>query len=149
MDFKTVFMGFDKGADWAIGTLGLEEDDGLETAVILSLFTDRRAEPDDVLPFGETDRRGHWSDAYPAVPGDRMGSRLWLLSREKQLPQVVVKAREYLREALEWMEEDGVASRVDCDAFILRDGVLGMKVAIYRPDGSRADFSFDYLWRTL
>ncbi len=149
MDFKTVFMGFDKGADWAIGALGLEEEEGLETAVILSLFTDRRASPDDVLPFGETDRRGHWSDAYPTVPGDRMGSRLWLLSREKQLPQVVARAREYLREALEWLEEDGVASRVDCDAFIVRDGVLGMSVVITRPDDQQTSFRFEYPWRSL
>jgi phage gp46-like protein len=36
----------------------LSTDDGLETAVLLSLITDRRAEADDVLPDGGTDRRG-------------------------------------------------------------------------------------------
>jgi phage gp46-like protein len=57
---------------------------GLETAVALSLFLDREAEPDDVCltehgpPWLVGRRLRHSVD-------DRIGSRLWLLSREKQL----------------------------------------------------------------
>ena len=76
-------------ADFAIEANDLATDDGLETAVSLSLFTDRRAEDGDALPSGDADRRGWWGDDFPAVDGDRMGSRLWLLARSKQTPDVL------------------------------------------------------------
>jgi phage gp46-like protein len=148
-DIKTFFLGFDQGADYAVDSLGLVEDEGLQTAVILSLFTDRRAEADDVIPDGTTDRRGWWADAYPAVDGDRIGSRLWLLSREKQLNSVVNKAREYAQEALAWMIEDGIAASVDIQASIVRTGVLGLTVAISQPNGAAANYRYEYLWRSM
>jgi len=147
MDIRTTFISFEQGADFAIGELGLSEDDGLETAVILSLFSDRRAEADDELPFGETDRRGWWGDAWPDTDGDRIGSRLWLLHREKQTQDVVLRAREYAQEALAWLVEDGVAARVEVDAEIVRRGVLGLTVRIFRPESTVARFRFEAFWR--
>jgi len=57
--------------------------DPLARAVIISLFTWRRANPDDVLPAGD-DRQGWFGDTFAEVRGDRIGSRLWLLSRPEQ-----------------------------------------------------------------
>ena len=143
-DIKTVFG--DLGGDWQVLAPGLAEDDGLETAVIISLFTDRRAEGDDELPAGD-DRRGWWGDALAEVEGDRIGSRLWLLSREKQLPSVVARAREYALEALQWLLEDGVASTVDVTAEIVRQGVLGLSVEIRRPDQPAVRYRFEQFWK--
>ena len=104
-DLRTIFIDMDQGADLALETFALASDDGLETAVILSLFTDARARDDDTLPAGQTDRRGWWADAFPAVAGDRFGSRLWLLRRSKQLQESLIVAREYAEEALAWLVE--------------------------------------------
>jgi len=145
-DIKTRFLGFDQGADYALAGLGLEADEGLETAVILSLFTDRRAEPDDVIPDGTDDRRGWWADAWPTLSGDRIGSRLWLLHREKQLPGVLARAEEYAREALAWLIEDGVAERVEVVASIPRGGILGLAVSITRPRSPTVQYRFDAFW---
>ncbi len=68
-----------------------ETDAGLETAVIISLFTDRRAGENDELPATETDRRGWWGNTLQDAD-DEIGSKLWLLCREKQLP-VVMRVR--------------------------------------------------------
>lgn len=124
----------------------LAQDAGLKTAVIVSLFTDRRALPDDPLPGADDDLRGWWGDTFPDTPRDRIGSRLWLLSREKQLTEVVNRAREYIEEALIWLVEDGIARRVVVSAEIIRSGVLGIGVEIFRPDGSVVDFRFARLW---
>lgn len=141
-DLSTVFMGFDAGADYALGALGLAEDDGLETAVVLSLFTDRRAEEDDALPGGGDDRRGFWGD----VPGDRIGSRLWLLHREKQTPAVLGRAQQYAREALTWLIDDGIASAVDVVASIPRGGILALEIGITRPANPPIRYRFERFW---
>lgn len=145
-DIRTVFIDFDRGADLALEQFALAADDGLETAVILSLFTDARASDDDPLPFGESDRRGWWADAFPSVDRDRIGSRLWLLRREKQTQDTLNRAREYAEEALAWLIADGVARSVEVESFIVRNGVLGLSVVIQRPDASIARFRYETLW---
>lgn len=125
-------------------SLGL--DDSLRTAVIVSLFTDRRARDDDALPAGAgDDRRGWWGDLLPPVRNDLIGSRLWLLAREKQTREVVARAREYAEEALAWLVEDGVAERVEVRAEIVRTGVLGLHVTIHRPQGAE-EYRYRYVW---
>lgn len=109
----------------------LAEDEGLRTAVILSLFTDRRAEPGDELPDGTT-RGGYWGDAYPARPGDRWGSRLWLLQRSTITRDVLRRAETYAREAFDWAIEDGVASRVVATATPRGTHAFALEVALYR-----------------
>ena len=94
--------------------LGMESAEPLVRAVLISLFTWRRAQPADVLPAG--DRFGWWGDSFAAVPGDRIGSRLWLLSRAKLLPETAAQAKEYARESLQWLLDDGVAAKVEVEA---------------------------------
>jgi len=142
-DIKTLYKDF--AGDWQILSPGLAEDSGLDTAIIISLFSDRRAEDGD-LTAGES-RRGWWGDTYAVTEGDKIGSRLWLLSREKQLPQVVARAEEYAAEALAWLIEDGIAGRVDVTASVIAQGMLGLEILIYRNDAPPARYRFDYFWQ--
>src|SRR5688572_23031344 len=86
-------------------------DEGLETAVLISLLTDRRCEPEE-LPDPETDRRGWWGDLFADVEADQIGSKLWLLDRTKQSQETLNAAQEYAEDSLEWLLEDGVAASV-------------------------------------
>ena len=86
----------------------LGNDDGLETAVLLSLFTDRRVRPEE-LPPGVSWRRGWWGDGLNDDQ-DQTGSKLWLLHRAKRTPDLLVRARGYASEALAWLVGDGVAT---------------------------------------
>ncbi len=130
--------------DIALGDYDLTSDQGLRTAVLISLFTDRRADDDDQLPDGSNDRRGYWGDSYPDIDGDELGSRLWLLSREKQTTDVLIRAREYCQEALQWLIEDGIASTVEVDNEWLRQGVMAIYITITRGDGRLYQDVFDY-----
>lgn len=141
-DIRTAYTSFDQPIDWLIDGADLADDRGLETAVVLSLFTDRRADDDDRLPDQSGDRRGWWGDAFPDIPADQIGSRLWLLHREKQTRDVVLRAREYASEALAWLIDDGVAAAVRVDAYTLRPGVLAIEVEIDRPGQIAARFQF-------
>lgn len=108
-------------------------DDSIETAVIISLFTDRRAEPGDVIPDGTDNRRGWWGDTYSQTP---VGSRLWLLSREKQLSSVLLRAEQYAAEALQWLSDDELVSAVAITATNPAQSVLQLRIDITLPDGS-------------
>lgn len=66
--------------------------DPLTRSVVISLFTWRRAEPDDNADVP----MGWWGDTWPAVQNDRYGSRLWLLQRSKLTNQLVQTVRGYI-----------------------------------------------------
>lgn len=136
----------DDGGDLAYENGDLVLESGLLSAALVSLFSDRRARADDALPGDATDLRGWWADVYAHVTGDQIGSRFWLLSREKQLDQVLQRAQDYAREALGWMIEDGVAAKVDAVASAPRTGVLRLVISIYRRDGSVESGQYDSLW---
>lgn len=131
--------------DLKLGAAGLETDSGLESAVIVSLLTDRRARPDDRLPDDSDkgnglippDRRGWAGDAFAATIDDRIGSRLWLLNREKQTEETRRRAIEYAREALDWLIRDGYAAEIAIEAEWARTGRLEMFVAITLSDGHK------------
>lgn len=143
MDIALAYDPLSKAFDLAVLDGDLQTDETLETAVLLSLYTDRRALASDELPDGSTDRRGWWCDAYSDQPH---GSRLWLLSREKETDDVLRRAREYASEALTWITSAGIASAIDVDAIHLRRGVLQLIVAIQRPDNTVLERSYDYVW---
>lgn len=127
---------------------GLQAAEPLVRAVVISLFTWRRARPDDALPG--SDRFGWWGDNFAAAPNDRIGSRLWLLAREKILPRTLERAREYAEEALQWLIDDGVASRVEVEAE--RQGLTTVALAcrIYRTaGGAPVDLRFANAWDFL
>lgn len=130
--------------------LAIEEDDvasdeGLRTAILLSLFTDRRANDGDALPGAPDDLRGWWADELLEPEGDRLGSRLWLLERGKLLPDIVPQVERIAAEALSWLREDGVASRVAVTAEI--DGpALVLTVSIDRPEREAVAFRFAHVW---
>ena len=94
-------------------------------------------------------RRGWWGDLFPTLPNDRIGSRLWLLSREKQTELTRTRAQQYATDALQWMLEDGVAARVEVTAEWVRMGVLGLRVEVTRPQDTSETFRFASAWDEL
>lgn len=145
MDIKLRPSGSDYfSADLVLDDGDLALDDGFNTAVLISLFSDRRAEPGDDLPDPAGGRRGWWGDALNDF-SDLIGSRLWLLNRAKATPETRKRCEEYIREALAWMIEDGVALRLDVSAYWQSMGTLVAEVSIERPGGER--HKFDLSWR--
>lgn len=135
------------GGDLVLSGYDLERDDGLETAVIISLFTDRRATPEQIpTDYPQDDLRGYWGDIAQALASDQTGSLLWLLAREKQLPQTLSRAQQYCREALAWMIEDKVATRIEVAASFHARGVMLLVIDIYRPSGTSVRYRYNYEW---
>lgn len=149
MDIQTAFNGAVPAGDWVLSGGLLGEDHGLKTAIIISLFTDARARDGDVIPDGTNDRRGWWGDVAPPVNAPagapwRTGSRLWLLSREKQTAETARRAEDYCREALDWLTRLGVAERVEVSCTWQETGVLGIALAAAKANG--ATERWGWLW---
>ncbi|MGP2543373.1 phage GP46 family protein [Yersinia massiliensis] len=119
--------------------------DNLTRAVIISLFTWRRADPDD----DSEQPMGWWGDSYPTIQNDRIGSRLYLLQRTTLTNKTVELARGYLEQALAWLKDDGVVSRIAIN--VLRRGteILTAEITLYRNDGNSQLITFDDLWSAL
>ena len=120
----------------------LEGEDGLRTAVTISLFTDARADADEADPI--TDLRGWWGDML--LTNDVTGSKLWLLDREKQVPETLTKAQQWASDALQWLIEDGVAESIDVTASFPTSGALSLIVSLTRPNGKKLVYTFDNAW---
>ncbi|WP_082061924.1 MULTISPECIES: phage GP46 family protein [Xanthomonas] len=122
----------------------------LVRAVLISLFTWRRANADDTLPDPRGFRMGWWGDTYPVVANDRIGSRLWLLARAKLTPSTVQRAQDYAEEALQWLIEDGVAARIAVRAERQDLSTLALQCTLFAADGNaNAVLRFDNLWSLL
>lgn len=125
---------------------GMVPKDKLVRAAIVSLFTWRRANADDVT---DGQKMGWWGDTTAEIANDRIGSRLWLLAREKLLPATINRAREYAHESLAWMVDDGLASRVEVQAERFGQNGIALNATIYRSDGRITSLRFDNVWETI
>jgi phage gp46-like protein len=120
--------------DWQIAGGRLATGDLLRSAVIISLFTDRVAQPG----YPGADRRGWWADTLDGRP---IGSRLWQLRRRKIADRnaLINEATDILNEALQWLVDDGIATRVTADVTLPPAGIgqagtlLSFVVTLFQP----------------
>lgn len=113
----------------------LYDDDGLETVVVISLFTDAKATVEDGLTPGD-DPRGYWADAYDDEQGLNIGSKLWLLEGSTATETTLRQVESYASAALQWMIDDKAADRIECVASRLGDEAAKLSVSIYKPGTS-------------
>ncbi len=129
-------------ADWKEGPGDLLEGDDLQTAIIISLFSDRVARDDDDID-GD-DHRGWWGDAGTEK---EIGSRLWLLRRQKLTTAVALKAEDYCRDAVNWLITDGVVGSITMATQIVYPRRLNIVIRYSRPGTSNStDMRFFWVW---
>lgn len=127
-------------ADFVQNGAVLATGNDLQSAIIISLFSDRIAQPGDVIPDGSNDPRGWWADND--VP---IGSRMWLLKRSKQIPETSQLAYTYIAEALQWLIDDQVVAGFDISVSWPSRGVLGAQITAYKQDGTTL-MTGQYAW---
>ena len=85
-------LSYTPGSTLQLGSIDLRLDGAsietgreLETSVLISLFTDRRARKDDRLPTDSDDLKGWWADTFPVKEGDtvKKGDTLVILEAMK------------------------------------------------------------------
>lgn len=147
-DIALEFNQTTKEYDTSVLNGDLKQCDDLESAVIISLFTWARAEADEVPE--NSPRYGWFGDKVDPDSYDTIGSKLYLLKREKITAQSIMRAEEYIEQALAWMIEDSVASDVSATVERNANDVnrLDAVVVITRGDRART-MKFNDLWSFL
>ena len=112
-------------------------DDGFETAVNISLFSDARDENDG----------GCWIDALIA-PASIPASLLWKLQRAKIIdPETLRLAEDWARQALQWMFDDKVAKSITVVVERIVVNGLAWNIEIEKPDN--VIYKYRPLWQNI
>lgn len=142
-DIAIVFDPVSFTGDFAMSGAGLLLGNELQTAVLISLFTDGVASPDDIMPPSQVnDPRGWWADTYT---NDPIGSKLWQAFWRQTTPGTVNWLNDTANKAVQWMLDDGVASSVTVNAQLLGPGRIGFSGTIIEPSGRPTPFS--WVWK--
>jgi phage gp46-like protein len=90
-----------------------EQMNGLDTAILMSLTCERRADESEVsLP---EKRRGWIGNEINGFSDFEYGSKLWLLEQARATQDTLNKAVTYAQEALQWLVEDDYATSIVVD----------------------------------
>lgn len=119
------------------------DEDRLVQSLVISLFSWRKSNEDDGVQA--PNRQGWWADSFSE--NDLIGSRLWLLQREKITDEVIARTEEYVNEALQWMIDDAVVQRFEVN--VERDSMdrINLSIDLYKPNDVMAvQARFQDLW---
>ncbi len=124
----------------------LKAENGLETALMISLFTDRRATNDE-REIGE--QRGWFGDLLGETEGDQIGSKIWLLGRAKFTTETNSFLNKYATDACQWMIDDGLVKDVSVEVERYDFETLAFKCAVTKNDGEKIPFKFSQYWENM
>lgn len=141
VDIAMLWMQPSVRGDMVASAPGLLTGRELETALLVSLFSDRLAAENDDAPDNTGDRRGWWADGDTPI-----GSRLWLLARAKQTNETLQRAYDFVAESLQWLIDDGVVQSFDISVTWVRAGFLGVQITTYQPN---ATTRYGWVWGSL
>lgn len=116
--------------------------DGLESALFVSLFSDRRAYADEVSDPRK--RRGWIGDLVAEVTGDKHGSGLWLYEQHRLTPSVENGVRLEAEQALEWLIDEDLVTFVSAETVRLPSArTLNIKITLTALDGGVSTRAFE------
>lgn len=149
-------------ADWSLADNdeqqnrgGLRAKAALHTAVILSLFTDRRMPDNHPLRYlvaSDADPRGWFGDGENVradLSETEMGSLLWIFERSILTDEIGRWVEAIALEALQPLIAQNAAARIEAQADV-KSAVnrCDLAIQIYGKDGARIyDFRFEDIWR--
>ena len=117
----------------------LTKDDSFDTSIIVSLFTDARAdESEQSIPER---RRGWWGDLFEAEP---IGSKLWLLDQAKRTQSKLNSAKGYAQDSLSWLVSDNYAKSINITSNFIENG-LNLDIIFERFNSQKENGTFN-LW---
>lgn len=129
------------------GARDLATTDGIDSALMVSLFSDARARADEVAD--PLMRRGWIGNLVAEVPGDNHGSKLWLYEQRRLSADVEVGLESESEAALAWLVEQRLTRVISAD--VVRDPAkraAHLRINGSYPDGQSWAMAFPLIDRT-
>ena len=124
-----------------IYTGDIASEDFFDTAIIVSLFAERRANESEVA---ESRQQRGWI-GNESTPGFEMGSKLWLYEQSRLTRSVLNGIETAARDSLQWLVDDGFAIRITRVKATATITGINLEIVITRPNSQVERRYFD-LW---
>lgn len=129
--------------DISIDSVGdIETEDFFDTAILVSLFAERRATESEVP---ESHRRRGWI-GNERTPGIEIGSSLWQFDQSRLTSDTINGVRSAASEGLVWFVEDDLLDAVESVEPVVTTTGLSLELTLRRPNGLVEKRFFD-LWQ--
>jgi len=106
----------------------IETTRNLDTAVLLSIFCERRADSSEV-PIAKY-RRGWIGNILMFDSLDEMGSKLWLLYQARATQNNLNRAKKFITDALEWMTKTGKIRNAIINVNYLANNAMNINIKL-------------------
>jgi phage gp46-like protein len=116
---------------------------GFDTAILMSLFTDTRADPSEVA-FCQN-RRGWLGNIFQFDDGFQLGSKLWLTDQMRLTNDTANLIQTYASTALQWMIDDGYVDNIETNTILLSSNIT-LNIIFIR-DASIVDSKSFEIWQ--
>lgn len=130
--------------DVAIEDGDFANEDGFDTAIWVSLFTDARASVSQVL-LPER-RRGWLGNIVSTVTDRQLGSFLWLTEQRRLTQDTLNEMIDYSRKALNYLIEDNIALKIEVTGEIIPRQGIELLIEITALDGVTSQH-FIQMWK--
>ena len=120
-----------------------ETTEGLDTAILLSLLEERRANESEVSTPQK--RRGWIGNDLGDIAVYELGSKLWLLNQERLTTDTLNRAVDYARQSLQWMLDDNIATSINVTGEIEYPEGIKLFIVLSRENNKVESFYFN-LW---
>lgn len=124
-----------------ISTGDIRSEDFFDTAIIVSLFAERRANESEVA---ESRQQRGWI-GNESTPGFEMGSKIWLYEQSRLTKTILNGIEIAARESLQWLVDDEFAIRITKVKAIATTTGINLEIVITRPN-SQVDRRYFDLW---
>lgn len=119
----------------------LIETKELLNQLIISLFTQKQATPEELKLYGFDENKGWWADALNA---SNIGSKFWLLSRSKNTKTLSQKIESFTRDALEWMIAEKLILSIEVSVKKTNNSFYFIEINLYDLDNNLIRFTSNF-----
>jgi phage gp46-like protein len=129
--------------DLVISNGTFETISGFESAILMSLLAERRADNSEISQPQK--RRGWIGNEMNDLVNSEIGSKLWLLAQARLTQDSVNKAVDFARLGLQWFIDDGYSERIDITGQIKNNSII-LTIIFINENDIITKIGFD-IWR--
>lgn len=147
-DIKLVLRSdqFEEFFDIDLGDNDFEIEEGLDTADLISEFSDRQVS----LEEAQLGYRGGWVGCeVMGIDPKTWGSKRWVLYNRRLDKTTLRLWEQYTIDSYKWQIDAGILKSVECEAFVEASNRLGWRTTKTYPDDRSVQSKFSVLWERL